>query len=114
MDTLEKALLVIHLLGFAALFGGTFVQLRDEVKVVNTAMLYGVITQVVSGLLLVGVIEGQHDDVNHTKIGVKLAVGLVIGVLCWANRAKERVPGGLFTGILLLTVLNVVVAVFWT
>lgn len=113
MDTVEKALFVIHLLGFAALFGGAFVQLRDQVKVVNASMLYGVITQVVSGLLLVGVIEGQHDDVNHTKIGVKLLVGLVVGVLCWVNRAKDRVPTGLFAGILGLTVLNVVIAVFW-
>jgi hypothetical protein len=114
MQTLQNALLVLHLLGFAALFGGAFVQLRDTVKVVNAAMLYGVITQVVSGLLLVGVIEGRHDDVDHTKIGVKLLVALVIGVLCWVNRAKEKVPLGLFNGILLLTVVNVVVAVFWT
>ncbi|MDP9319337.1 MAG: hypothetical protein M3O94_09785 [Actinomycetota bacterium] len=113
MDVLEKILLVVHLLGFAALFGGAFVQFRDDVKVVNSAMLYGVMTQVVSGLLLVGVLEGQDESVNHAKVGVKLAVALVVAVLCWANRSKERVPGGLFNGILLLTAANVVIAVFW-
>jgi hypothetical protein len=113
VDFLEKLLLVVHLLGMAALFGGAFVQLRDEVKVVNSAMLYGILTQVVSGILLVGVLEGQDEDVDHAKIGVKLAVALVIGVLCWANRAKESLPAGLFYGIVLLTVGNVVIAVFW-
>ncbi len=113
MDLAHKLLLVVHLLGMAALFGGAFVQLRDEVKVVNSAMLYGALTQVVSGLLLVGVIEGQNEPLDHAKVGVKLAVALVVAVLCWVNRAKERIPAGLFNGILLLTVANVVIAVFW-
>lgn len=113
MDFLRDALLVLHLVGFGALFGGALVQLRDDVKVVNSAMLQGALTQVVSGVLLVGVIEAAGDSVNNAKIGVKLAVGLVVAVLCWVNRRKESVPGGLFLAILLLTLGNVVVAVFW-
>ena len=113
MDVLRNLLLVVHLLGFAALFGGAIVQLRDEVKVVNSAMLFGALTQVVTGLLLVGVLEGQNAEVNHAQVGVKLGVGLVVAVLCWANRSKERVPGGLFYGMVLLTVGNVAIAVFW-
>jgi len=81
--------------------------------VVNSAMLYGILTQVVTGLLLVGVLEGQDEPVNHAKMGVKLAVALVIAVLCWVNRSRERIPGGIFNAILLLTVTNVTVAVLW-
>lgn len=113
MDTVQKVLLLIHLLGFAALFGGAFVQARDDVKVVNSAMLYGALTQVVTGLLLVGVLEGQDEAVNNTKIAVKLAVALVVAVLCWVNRAKASLPSGLFNGILLLTVVNAAVATLW-
>lgn len=113
MDVLRNVLLVIHLIGFGALFGGAAVQVRDEIKVVNRAMLDGALTQVVSGLLLVGVIEGAGNDVNRAKIGVKLGVALVVAVLCWVNRRKRAVPNGLFFVILLLTVANVVVAVFW-
>jgi len=114
VDVLEKVLVVIHLLGFGALFGGAFVQARDDVKVVNTAMLYGAMTQVVTGVLLVGVLEGQDEPVDNAKVAVKLVVALAIAVLCWANRAKERLPGGLFNGILLLTVVNVIIAISWT
>jgi Na+-translocating ferredoxin:NAD+ oxidoreductase RnfD subunit len=113
VDYLRDALLVLHFVGFGALFGGALVQVRDDVKVVNHAMLDGALTQLVSGLLLVGVIEGVGDDVNHAKIGVKLVVALVIAVLCWVNRRKPAVPNGLFFAILLLTVANVVIAVFW-
>ncbi|MFY9914480.1 MAG: hypothetical protein WAK18_07440 [Nocardioidaceae bacterium] len=113
MDFVRDVLLFLHLLGMASLLGGALVQLRDETQVVNSAMLHGALTQVVTGLLLVGVIEGQNDPLDHTKVGVKLAVALVITVLCWVNRRKDAVPRGLFMGILLLTVGNVGVAVFW-
>ncbi len=113
MNLARDALLLLHLVGFGALFGGAFVQVRDEVKVVNSAMLHGALIQVVSGVLLVGVIEGVGAEVNQTKIAVKLAVALVIAVLCWVNRRKESVPGGLFLALLILTVGNAAVAVFW-
>jgi hypothetical protein len=113
VDLLRDVLLFIHLIGFASLFGGAFVQIRDEVKVVNSAMLHGALIQVVSGLLLVGVIESEDEPIDHTKVGVKLAVALVIAVLCWVNRRKEAVPNGLFWGVALLTLVNAGIAVFW-
>jgi hypothetical protein len=113
VDFVRDVLLFLHLVGFAALFGGAFVQFRDDVKVVNSAMLHGVLTQLVTGLLLVGVIEGQDDPIDRTKISVKLAVVLVITVLCWVNRRKDSLPNGLFWGVALLTLLNAGIAVFW-
>lgn len=113
MTALTNALLVLHLLGMAALFGGAFVQVQDRVKVVNASMLYGAIAQVVTGILLVGVLEGRDEPVDHAKIAAKLAVALVIGLLCWANRSKSKVPDGVFFGIVVLTIVNVCVAVFW-
>lgn len=113
MDLLLKIMLFAHLLGLAALLGGALVQIRDEVRVVNSSMLYGALVQVVSGLLLVGVLEGQDTQVDHVKVAVKLAIGLVVAVLCWINRSRDDVPGGLFNGIAGLTVVNVAVAVFW-
>lgn len=113
MDFLQNLLLVIHFIGFAALFGGAAVQVRAQARVVSAAMLHGALTQVVSGLLLIGVIEGGGESVNSAKMVVKLAVALVISVLCWVNRRKPSVPPGLFFSIAGLTLLNVVIAVFW-
>jgi hypothetical protein len=113
MDFVRDLLVFIHLLGMASLLGGALVQMPDRDHVVNSAMLHGALTQVVSGLLLVGVIEGQDENLDHTKIAVKLGIGLVVAVLCWINRSKPVIPPGLFMGITLLTVANVAVAVFW-
>jgi hypothetical protein len=79
-------------------------------------MVHGALTQVVTGLLLVGLAEtvaSLEKDVDNAKIGVKLVVALVVLGLTWVNRRKERIPDGLYFGIGGLAVLNVVVAVFW-
>jgi uncharacterized membrane protein len=114
MDFLRDVLLFLHLIGMAALFGGLFVQVKAAPRVVNNAMFHGILTQLVTGLALVGVLEGMPDeDVNHAKIGVKLVVALVIGVLVIVNRKKPALPNGQYLALLGLTVLNIGVAVFW-
>ena len=114
METLRLVLLFAHILGFAALIGGLLAQARMPEKTVNAAMRDGIGTAFLAGLLLVGVLEAGDDPVNHAKIAVKFAVGLVILVLVMANVRKERIPQGLWAGILLLAVANVGVAVFWS
>lgn len=114
MQTVRLILLFIHLLGWAALFGGLLAQAREPYKRVNAAMRDGVGTAFLSGLALVGVLEAGDDPVNHAKIGVKLVIGLVLLVLVMANLRKERIPQGLWVGLVVLTALNVAVAVFWS
>lgn len=114
MDLLRQLLLVVHLLGFAALFGGLIVQAGVSEKVVNGAMRDGVGTAFLAGLALVGVLEAGDSDVNHAKVGVKLLIGLVLLVLVMANLRKERIPQGLWAGLILLSVANVAVAVLWS
>ncbi len=115
METVRLVLLFVHLLGWAALFGGLLVQSREPVKHVNAAMRDGVGTAVLSGIALVGVIQGGDlGEVDNAKVGVKLVIGIVLLVLVMANMRKERIPQGLWAGLLLLRALNVAVAVFWS
>jgi hypothetical protein len=113
MELLRHALLVVHLLGFAALFGGLLVQVRTPEKSVNSLMRDGAGTVFVAGLALVGVIEADDGSLDHVKIVVKGTVALVILVLVMANIRKERIASGLWALLLALTVANVCVAVFW-
>jgi hypothetical protein len=114
METLRLILLLAHLLGFAALFGGLVVQAKDGEKRVNGAMRDGAGTAFVAGLGLVGVLEAGDGPVDHVKVGVKLVVGLVILALVMANVRKPSIPQGLWLGLLVLTVVNVGVAVLWS
>ncbi|MGH3384815.1 MAG: hypothetical protein ACRDO1_09580 [Nocardioidaceae bacterium] len=117
MDFAHDVLLFVHLLGMAALFGGAFVQVNLGERVVNNAMLHGALTQVVTGLLLVAILESEAASdpdvaVDHAKVGVKFGLAVVIGLLVWVNRG-ESIPDGLYAGLLGLTAVTVGVAVFW-
>lgn len=114
MELLRHALLVVHILGFAALFGGLLIQARTPEKSVNGLMRDGAGTAFLAGLFLVGVIEADDGELNNTKIAVKGVIGLVILVLVMANMRRERIADGLWALLLLLTVANICVAVFWS
>jgi hypothetical protein len=113
MGFLRDALLVLHFVGLAALFGGFFVQMTARDKVINPAMFHGVLTQLVTGLLLVGVNEGLDNEVNNTKVGVKLLITVLIAVIVVTQRKKNPVKVGVWAAVGGLTLLNIVLAVFW-
>jgi heme A synthase len=91
MDLLRHVLLVVHILGFAALLGGLLVQARSPEKTVNSLMRDGSGTAFLAGLLLVGVLQADDVEVNNAKIAVKGVIGLVVLVLVMANLRKERI-----------------------
>ncbi|MFN8189510.1 MAG: hypothetical protein U0R78_03555 [Nocardioidaceae bacterium] len=113
MDLLEHIVLFLHFIGWGSLLGGLVVQLREPTKRVNAAMRDGIGLAFLAGLLLVGILEGGDEAVNHAKIGVKFVIALVILVLTMANMRKERIPDGVFWGLLVLTLGNIGVAIFW-
>lgn len=113
MDLARDVLVFLHFIGLGAVFGGLFVQLRSTPRVVNAAVLHGILTQVATGLALVGLAEADDADVDHAKIGVKLVVALVILGLALVNRKKAELTNGVFFALLGLTTLNIAVAVFW-
>ena len=124
MDLIElsrNSLLVLHLIGQAALLGGFLTQIRaassSQAKILPV-MMHGAWTALAAGLLLVGLMEyrvamGADIEVNHMKIGVKSLVITVILLLLYAQRKKESVKANAFWAIGGLTLANVVIAVFW-
>ncbi len=107
------ALVFLHLIGFAALFGGAFTQIKGPKRVVNAAMFHGAIVQLVTGLGLQLMLELGDGDVPHIKLGIKLVVLIAIGVLVLMNRRKPSVATGAFSAIFGLTLFNAAIAVFW-
>jgi len=113
MDLVEKLLLVLHFLGLASLLGGFLVQMSTRPRVVNLAMLHGALTQLVTGVLLVGTLEAADEPVDNAKVATKLVVLLVVLGLVVANRKKAEISTAVWGAIGGLTLLNVVIAVFW-
>jgi hypothetical protein len=117
MEFVRLVLVFLHFLGFASLLGGFLVQLSQPTRRINSAILHGALTQLVTGVALVGLydsVDSLDQSVDNAKIGVKLVVVLVIIVLAFLNRRKDRLDNAVFFAIGGLTVLNVAIAVFWT
>ena len=108
-----QILVLLHLIGFAALFGGILVQLRSKEPEVNAAMLHGSLTLLITGLALVTLQELGPGPVNHIKIGIKLAITAILVLLVVKNRKFASIPRGLWGLLGCLTILNAAVAVLW-
>jgi hypothetical protein len=108
-----QILVLLHLIGFAALFGGILVQLRSKEPEVNAAMLHGSLTLLITGLALVTLQELGPDPVNHIKIGIKLAITAILVLLVIKNRKFASIPRGLWGLLGVLTLANAAVAVLW-
>ncbi|MBF0673539.1 MAG: hypothetical protein IR160_13240 [Salinibacterium sp.] len=114
LDLARNVLVILHFIGLASLLGGFLTQMsafKTKSVVINPAILHGALTQLVTGLLLVTVAEMGEGDVNHMKIGIKLAVAIAIYVIALVNRKKKPVSSAVLGIIGTLTLVNVVVAV---
>jgi hypothetical protein len=117
MDFVYDLVVVLHLLGMAALVGGWFAFTRGVAS--TEVMTWGARAQIVTGLMLVGLAEGVDSldkHVNNPKIGVKLVVAIA-AVAC-LEIARGRGRKGADTKTLVqaagaLGVLNVLVAALW-
>ena len=112
MESVQTALVFIHLLGMAAVVGGYFAGLTGSPKRLTAGITHGTLLQVLSGILLLGLAEAGTDPVNHAKFGIKIAVAAVILLLAWPRRKDASVAGNTYHAIGLLALLNVAVAVF--
>jgi hypothetical protein len=114
VEFVRQVLLFLHFIGLASLLGGFLTQMSATEKRVVPAMLHGALTQLVTGVALVGVLHGLDKEVDNAKIGVKSLVLLAILVLLWINRRTSLIAKGVYFAIGGLTVLNIGIAVFWT
>ena len=115
MQFLYNLILILHFVGLASLLGGFIVQMKSADKGVNPAMWHGALTQLVTGVLLVGIAEsGAIDDkLNMTKISVKLLIVVIITVLAFIGRKRQPPQVPLWGIIGALTLVNVAIAVLW-
>ena len=114
-------LVVLHLVGMAALLGGFLVQikaLKAKTAEILPAMVHGALTSFITGLLLVAVhywelSMGSTEVLDNSKIAIKTVVVLIVLTLVTIHRKKKPVSGSVLGTVGALTFLNVVLAVFW-
>jgi hypothetical protein len=114
MQFVYDLFLVLHFIGLAMLFGGFMVQLSSSDKGVNRTMLEGALTQLITGVVMVGIASsGSIDEtMNNSVVGIKLLIVLVITVLAFIGRRRQPPQVAMWAIIGLLTLANILIAVF--
>ncbi|CAA9326469.1 MAG: hypothetical protein AVDCRST_MAG61-2628 [uncultured Friedmanniella sp.] len=113
MKWAEQIVVLVHLVGFAALLGGILVQSRSAEPEVNGTMLWGGWVELASGVVLVVLALVASTPVAWGPVGVKLAVTLFLVLLLASNRRYLSVPRGLWALLGGLTLLNAALSVLW-
>ncbi len=118
MEIVEHVLVLAHLIGMACIVGG-WISLR--VRSVESGpglavVVWGARLQLLTGLALVGLLEALDKDVDHAKVGMKLAIALAV-VACAemasarSRRADAQSPARLIDAAGALAVVNTAIAV---
>ncbi|WP_175007893.1 hypothetical protein [Cellulosimicrobium sp. TH-20] len=123
MEFLYNVFVALHFIGWAIVLGGYLASLRSPG--LYKGVFHGALTALVAGIAMVGIGEASvwenwsNGGPDMAKIGVKLVVALVISVLAFvakrqgAKAADGAVAPGLKHAIGGLTLVNILVAVFW-
>lgn len=112
MDVAHQLLVLLHLVGFAALFGGGLVQLRSRDPEINAAMLYGSVVSLLSGIALWVFAGWWAAEPSSITMIVKTVLTVFVTVLVVVNRRYLSIPRGLLLLITTLVLANVVLTVF--
>lgn len=116
METLRHVVLLVHLTGFAVLFGAWAVEAFGGRRRFTRLMSIGMTIAAVAGLALAAP-WGIDYDLDYAKIGTKLVVLLIIGALLGIGTGRQRktgsIPAAMFWSVGVLTLLNAGIAVIW-
>jgi len=121
MDIVRSFFITAHFVGLAAIVGPFLMQMRWKGQYSFPVVLGGAITQLVTGLVLVGLAEMRDVDLDYVKMTVKLVLALVIFVVALLGFLKQRKTEGGGGRELLpffhtaggLALVNIALAVFW-
>jgi NO-binding membrane sensor protein with MHYT domain len=114
MSFVYELIVVLHFIGLASLVGGFMVQMSATEKAINPAMLHGALTQLVTGIALVGLAESGavDEELNMTKVSIKLIIALAVAAIAFIGRKRSGNQASLWGAAGGLALINIVIAVF--
>jgi hypothetical protein len=114
VEILRLVFLYAHLIGFALLLGGGATQYLSGKIRINQAMLFGAITQLVTGAVLAAPIrDDPATEPEPAKLAVQGVIAIMIFAMTFFSRKRDEVNRGHFLAIIGLTLVNAAVATFW-
>lgn len=116
LEVLRNVVILLHLVGFALVFGSWAVELTARRYQATRLMDAGLAVALLAGLVLAAPWPAGVE-LNYIKLGVKFVVLIVIGGLIGASRGRQRRGGQTarpaFWLIGILTLTNAGIALIW-
>ena len=115
MTTINTTLYVLHVLSVVAILVLLLLQWNKEPRKLNPGILHSGLTALIAGLAMVGIFSTVHpdEDLNHTKIGVKLLILIAILLIGYRNVKKPVLAKNTWLALIGLTVANILIASLW-
>jgi hypothetical protein len=118
MDIAYKLFLTLHFIGLAGLVGGLLAQIPNKPKKLQLFVLHSAWLMFIAGVAMVGINRVMHTNdssvelLDHVPVSIKSTVLLVILVLGYLNLKKAALSTKIWGIMTVLSVANIVVAVF--
>ncbi len=112
MKTVFLIAYIAHMLAIAGILGLLLHQWNKSPRKLSAGVMHSAATALLAGLVMVGTYSSAKPDetLDHTKVGIKLVVVLVILVLSYMNAKKSELKKNTWLTLIGLTVLNILIA----
>ena len=103
---------VIHILSVIGILALLLIQVNKNPRKLNPGVLHAGLTALIAGVVMVGLHESVKPDeeLNHTKVGIKFLVLIVILALGYKNVKKPELPKNVWLAMIGLTIFNIAIA----
>ncbi|MDV8148522.1 MULTISPECIES: hypothetical protein [Arthrobacter] len=115
MDIVYNIMVFLHIVGAAMIVGIWIGNMKKPT--VHPRQFDGAALQLITGIVMMGLIPALDMEANYFKLGIKFAIALAVAVLAFMGRRKykkdEPISKGLAHSVGGLALLNVAIATLW-
>jgi hypothetical protein len=112
MSAINTVVYIIHILSVIGILTLLILQWNKNPRKLNPGVLHAGLTALLAGIVMVGLHDSVKPDepLNHTKVGIKLIVLIVILALGYKNVKKPELSKNVWLTMIGLTILNIIIA----
>ena len=115
MNIVYNIMVFLHVVGAAMIVGIWIGNMKKPT--VHPRQFDGAALQLLTGIVMMGLIPALDMDANYFKLGIKFAIALAVIVLAFIGRRKykkdEPISKGLAHSVGGLALLNIAIATLW-
>jgi Na+/glutamate symporter len=111
--------LVLHFIGISGLLGGLLAQIAVMPKQLPKFVLHSAWLAFLAAVVMVGINQKMNSDdatvevLDHIKVAVKSTILIIVLAIGYLNIKKTAISNRAWGLMTLLTISNIVIAVFW-